>query len=153
MTDRDIPGVLAPPPVIYAAGLGVAALIQHWTPVPLLPVPWTRPLAIVFAILGLAATAAVLGFRRAGTSPNPWRPSTQLVTGGLYRISRNPMYVGLTLLYLAGACWANSLWSFLLLPIVLLVMLYGVIIREERYLERRFGDPYREYLGRVRRWL
>ena len=67
------------------------------------------------------------------------------MTTGIYRISRNPMYVGFTLWYLAAACWLNSLWLFVLLPIVLLVMLYGVILREERYLERRFGDEYRTY--------
>ena len=59
------------------------------------------------------------------------------------------MYVGFTLWYLAAACWKNSLWPFLFLPIVLLVMLYGVILREERYLERRFGDEYRAYRQRV----
>ena len=111
------------------------------------------PLALLFFVLGLAGFAAVIAFRRAGTSPNPYRPSSQLVTTGIYRISRNPMYVGFTLWYLAAACWLNNVWLFVLLPIVLLVMLYGVILREERYLERQFGDEYRAYRKRVRRWL
>ncbi|MFI5210728.1 MAG: methyltransferase family protein, partial [Gemmatimonadales bacterium] len=69
------------------------------------------------------------------------------------RFSRNPMYVGMTLLYLGIALWANSLWPLLLLPAVLVVMRRGVIAREEAYLERRFGDEYRSYRARVRRWL
>ena len=150
---KDRPGVTAPPPVIYALGLSIGIRLQRWFPHAMLPSPWARPLALLFFALGLAGVAAVIAFRRAGTSPNPYRPSSQLVTTGIYRISRNPMYVGFTLWYLAAACWTNNLWLFVLLPIVLLVMLYGVILREEAYLERQFGDEYRAYRKRVRRWL
>lgn len=150
---RDLPGVLAPPPVIYALGLAIGILLQRSFPHPMLPAPWSRPLALVFFLTGLVGIAAVVAFRRAGTSPNPYRSSSQLVTTGIYRVSRNPMYVGFTLGYLAAACWFNSLWLFLLLPVVLLVVLYGVILREERYLERQFGEEYRAYRARVRRWL
>jgi protein-S-isoprenylcysteine O-methyltransferase Ste14 len=153
MTDRDVPGVVAPPPVIFAAGLAAGLLVEHWFPQPVLPLAWAHRLALVPFALGLLGIAAVVSFRRAGTSPNPRTPSSQLVTGGVYRLSRNPMYVGFTLWYVAAACWKNSLWPLLFLPIVLLIMLYGVILREERYLARRFGDDYRAYQQRVRRWL
>ena len=153
MTERDIPAVVAPPPLIYVAGFGAGMLLEHWFPHPVLPAHWVRPLAQVLFAVGLLGAAAVVAFRKAGTSPNPYRPVSQLVTGGIYRLTRNPMYVGFTLWYLAAACWANSLWPFLFLPIVLLIMLYGVILREERYLDRRFGDEYRAYQQRVRRWL
>jgi protein-S-isoprenylcysteine O-methyltransferase Ste14 len=96
---------------------------------------------------------AILAFRRAGTSPNPWRPTTAMVTGGPYRLSRNPMYLGFTLLYLGAACWANSLWLLLFLPVILALMQQLVILREERYLERRFGAEYVGYRNRVRRWI
>jgi len=91
--------------------------------------------------------------RRAGTTPNPWRATTSLVTGGPYRFTRNPMYVGFTLWYLAATSWVNALWPLLLLPLVLLVMQRGVIAREEAYLRRRFGREYEEYSVGVRRWL
>ncbi|HEU5040160.1 MAG TPA: isoprenylcysteine carboxylmethyltransferase family protein, partial [Gemmatimonadales bacterium] len=77
----------------------------------------------------------------------------RLVTDGPYRFTRNPMYLGFTLWYLAGTAWVNSLWLLVLLPVVLLVMQRGVITREEAYLERRFGREYTEYRARVRRWL
>jgi len=153
MTDREVPGVVAPPPVIFAAGLAAGLLLERWFPHPVLPAPWAHRLALVLFVAGLLGIAAVVSFRRAGTSPSPWTPTSQLVTGGIYGMSRNPMYVGFTFFYLAAACWKNSLWPFLFLPIVLLIMLYGVILREERYLARRFGDDYRAYQQRVRRWL
>ena len=153
MTDRDIPGVVAPPPLLYAAALGAGLLIEHWFPRPVLPQGWAHPLGALLFASGLLGIAAVVAFRRAHTSPNPWKTTTQLVTGGIYRVSRNPMYVGFTLWYLGVASWANSLWPLLLLPLVVVIMIYGVILREERYLDRRFGEEYRRYRAQVRRWL
>jgi protein-S-isoprenylcysteine O-methyltransferase Ste14 len=98
--------------------------------------------------------AAALGrFRRAGTPVETYRPTTALVTEGIYRRTRNPMYVALTLLYAGIGFAANSLWTLGFLPPLLLVMRYGVIAREERYLTRRFGTRYLDYQGSVRRWL
>jgi protein-S-isoprenylcysteine O-methyltransferase Ste14 len=149
----DTPGVIAPPPLIYGAGLLLGWVIEQLRPWPLLPPAWTIPVAAVCLLAGLVAFAALRAFVRADTSPNPWRPSTHLVTGGPYRFTRNPMYLGLTLLYLGATAWLNTLWPLLLLPIVLLVMQRGVIAREEEYLERRFGQEYTDYRARVRRWL
>ncbi len=151
--DRDIPGVVAPPPLIYVAGLLLGWGLQRLWPRPWLPVSWARPLGLVLLLAGLIGIAAVVAFRRAGTTPNPWRPTTSLVTGGPSRFTRNPMYVGFTLWYLAATSWLNALWPLLLLPAVLLVMQRGVIAREEAYLRRRFGREYEEYGARVRRWL
>lgn len=151
--DRDIPGVVAPPPLIYAAGLLLGWGLQRFWPRPWLPVSWARPLGLVFLLAGLIGIAGVVAFRRAGTTPNPWQPTTSLVTGGPYRFTRNPMYVGFTLWYLAATSWLNTLWPLLLLPLVLLVMQRGVIAREEAYLRRRFGREYEAYGARVRRWL
>jgi protein-S-isoprenylcysteine O-methyltransferase Ste14 len=151
--ERDIPGVVAPPPLIYAAGLLLGWGLQRLWPRPWLPVDWARPLGIVLLLAGLVGVVAVLAFRRAGTTPNPRRPTARLVTGGPYRVTRNPMYVGFTLWYLAASSWANALWPVVLLPLVLLVLQRGVIAREETYLQRRFGREYDEYRTRVRRWL
>jgi protein-S-isoprenylcysteine O-methyltransferase Ste14 len=89
----------------------------------------------------------------AGTSPDYYRPATVLVVHGPFRFSRNPQYLSVTILYLGVAISVNALWPIVLLPVVLLVFTIGVIWREERYLERRFGERYLRYKARVRRWL
>lgn len=151
--EREIPGIVAPPPLIFGVPLVAGLLVDRWRPLPFLPsalAPWIGiPLLLCFFV-GLAA---VVAFRRVNTSPNPWRPTTALVTTGIFARTRNPMYLGMLLLYLGGSCWGNSLWPLFPLPLVLWVMHTGVILREERYLEGRFGEEYRAYKGRVRRWL
>lgn len=150
---RDIPGIVAPPPLLYAGALLVGLALHRIRPQPIVPHRWAGPLGAVLVLAGLAGFMAVWSFVRAGTSPNPWRPSTHLVVTGPFRFSRNPMYLGFTLIYLGVSVWINALWPIVLLPLVLLVMQRGVIHREEAYLERRFGAAYREYRARVRRWL
>ena len=84
---------------------------------------------------------------------SPYEPTTALVTEGPYCFTRNPLYLGLTLTYGGISALANALWATLLLPFVLVVMRRGVIDREERYLERAFGEEYIRYKARVRRWI
>ncbi len=158
MTDADrtqprTAGVLAPPPLIYAGPLALGLLLQRWHAVRLLPARLAAPVGIAVLLLGLIGLPAVLAFRRAGTSPKPWKPTTALVTTGAYRLTRNPMYLGFTLLYLGATFWVNTAWPMIFLPLVLILMHYGVIAREEAYLERVFGDEYHTYKRRVRRWL
>jgi protein-S-isoprenylcysteine O-methyltransferase Ste14 len=107
-------------------------------------------LGVLAVVVGLAGQQAL---RRAGTPILPGRTTTALVVRGPYRFSRNPLYVGLTLLYLAIACGLGMLWPILLLPLVLVAMHWLVIVPEERYLEAKFGDEYRAYRARVRRWV
>jgi protein-S-isoprenylcysteine O-methyltransferase Ste14 len=92
-------------------------------------------------------------FERAGTNHGTHKPATALVTGGLNRFSRNPIYISLSLIYAGIALLANSAWALVLLVPLLIVMHYGVIVREERYLEMKFGEDYRRYKAAVRRWL
>ena len=92
-------------------------------------------------------------FRRAGTSFIPIKPTTALVWSGPYQFTRNPMYLAMACLYLGLALWFDLFWPLILLPGVLAGVQYGVIAREEQYLERKFGDDYRQYKARVRRWL
>jgi protein-S-isoprenylcysteine O-methyltransferase Ste14 len=106
---------------------------------------------IAFGVL--VAAFALSAFRRARAPVNPFARATTLVTRGPFRFSRNPLYLALTVIYLGAAGLLNSLWPVLLLPAVLWFMHWGVIIREERYLERKFGPAYQEYKARVRRWL
>jgi protein-S-isoprenylcysteine O-methyltransferase Ste14 len=149
----DTAHVIAPPPLIYALPLAAGLVLQHYRPQAVIPAAWAHLLGPLLVGLGFGGLPAVLAFRRAGTHPEPWKPVTALVVTGPYRFSRNPMYLGFTLFYLGISLWVNSLWPLLLLPVVLVVMRLGVIAREETYLERRFGDEYRSYRARVRRWL
>jgi protein-S-isoprenylcysteine O-methyltransferase Ste14 len=98
-------------------------------------------------------THALRAFRKAGTNVETPKPATALVTGGIYARSRNPMYVSLLLLFAAVAVLADSAWFGLLLVIYVLMLRFGVIAREERYLERKFGGAYGAYRAHVRRWL
>jgi len=157
MTDLDqaepgTAGLLAPPPLIYAGPLALGLLLQWWQPLWLLPPDLAAPLGITVLLLGLIGVPAILAFRRANTSFKPWTPTTALVTTGPYRFTRNPMYLGLTLLYLGTTFWANAAWPVIFLPLVIAVMHYGVIIREEAHLTQLFGEEYQAYRHRVRRW-
>lgn len=153
---RDNPGVLAPPPLLFAGVLAAALLLDRT----LLRLPTGLPgglravvAALEFAGAAVLMTGAFRRFRRAGTNVEPWLPSTALVTAGVYQFSRNPIYVGMTLIYLAAALLADSLPAIVLVVPLLLVVRYGVIAREERYLDARFGQDYRCYKAAVRRWL
>jgi protein-S-isoprenylcysteine O-methyltransferase Ste14 len=92
-------------------------------------------------------------FAAAGTNVPPTLPTTALVVDGIYRRTRNPLYLGLTLVYLGLGVAAGSLWAIGLVVPLLWVINVGVVKREERYLERTFGDAYRAYKARVRRWI
>lgn len=146
-------GVVAPPPLLYAVPLAVGLLLQRWHPLPILKPFIATVVGIVCVGLGFVGLPSVVAFRRANTSPKPWVPSTALVTTGPFRYTRNPMYLGFTLLYVGVSLWANAAWPLLFLPIVLVVMHYGVIVREEAYLARTFGEEYQQYRAVVRRWL
>mgnify|MGYP003429061364 FL=1 len=145
-------GVIAPPPLIYGIPLLAGLLADRWRPWPLITERTTVPEGLIMVLLGFVAVPAVLAFRKARTHPEPWKPTKALVTVGPYRYSRNPMYVGFTLCYAGIAIWQNSVWPLLALPVVIAVMRVGVIKREERYLEGLFGDDYRAYRDKVRRW-
>jgi protein-S-isoprenylcysteine O-methyltransferase Ste14 len=96
---------------------------------------------------------AVLEFKRSDTSPKPHKPTTAIVASGPYAVTRNPIYLAFTMIQVGIALWAGSGWMLAFLVPVLVLTHYGVIVREERYLERKFGDEYLNYRGRVRRWM
>ncbi len=152
--NADNPGVITPAPLIYAGALAAGLLANLRLRLSFLPRRLARTLGPLLAVVGF--TVGLLGFRemrRAETNVDPYKPATAVVTEGPYRFTRNPMYVGFTLMYLGISALANALVPILLLPAVFAVMRRGVIEREERYLERKFGDEYLEYKGRVRRWI
>lgn len=134
-----------------AAGVILQALMPH----PLFARPAVGYIVgSPLIVLGLTLSLFVIRhFRRAATPISPLRPSRQLVVSGPYRFSRNPDYVGQALLYVGVALVLNALWVLLAAFPALLLVRYGVIAREERYLETLFGEDYRRYRQRVRRWL
>jgi protein-S-isoprenylcysteine O-methyltransferase Ste14 len=145
-----------PPPVvavlIAAAMWGVSSLP------PTLPVALAIRQAVV-AVLAIAGVTldllGLLAFRRSKTTINPLQPSkaSALVTGGIYRITRNPMYLGLALLLTAWAVHLSSLWPFVGPVFLVLYINRFLIAPEERTLNRLFGEEYTTYAARVRRWL
>lgn len=158
--EKDVPGVIAPPPLIYLGGLVLGLLVDYGVGGPSLgalsgvPAEWRYVLGAALVVLGvLLAFLAAKRFRDAGTEVIPYRPSTALVTSGAFRFTRNPMYVGMTCAYLGLALLADSIIGLLFLLPVLAVMTYGVILREEHYLEVKFGEAYRDYKRKVRRWI
>jgi protein-S-isoprenylcysteine O-methyltransferase Ste14 len=152
-TSQDTAGIVAPPPLLFGGALAVGLLLGRRFPLPFAPRP-ARALGLPLTAIG--AGLAVAGFRaqrRAGTDPDPRRPTTRIVDDGPYSVSRNPMYLAMALAYMGVTLRADPGWAALALPAVLVVVRRGVIAREERYLEARFGEEYRAYRARVRRWL
>lgn len=152
--NADNPGVVAPPPLIYAGTLVLALLANRRLRIPFLPRGLVRTLGwFMFAggfLVGLLGFSEV---RRAGSNVDPRQPATTVVTEGPYRFTRNPMYLGFTLMYVGISALANAPLPLLLLPGIQQLMKRGVIEREERYLERKFGEEYLQFKESVRRWI
>ena len=153
-TNRDIPGVIAPPPLILLAHLLLGLALDWLWPAPFLAsaVQYAVGAALI-ALAGTLAGAAIFRFVRAGTNVPTRRPATALVVTGPYRFTRNPIYVGMIVLLLGIGVMVDSVWIVVLAVPFALVLRYGVIAREERYLEAKFGDSYRGFRARVRRWI
>ena len=156
-SDTAVAGAITRPPFLYLACLLLGLALDHVLPLPLaLPeaalIRW--PVGGGLVVVGLAIVAGgIRNFSRAATPVPSNQPVRALVTTGIHGWSRNPIYVGMFLLY-AGVGWAaRSPWVLVLALPLAITLRYGVVAREEAYLERRFGDPYRDYKARVRRWL
>jgi protein-S-isoprenylcysteine O-methyltransferase Ste14 len=150
----DHPGVIALPPVMYGVAFAIVLVLRWLWPLPIAAT--AAPFWSGIAVLTLGGALALWGqhvMRRAGTNVNPREPATALVTSGPFRRSRNPLYVALTLLYAGLTLAVNTLWGFAVLAPLLVLMHLGVVRREERYLEAKFGDEYRRYRETVRRYL
>ena len=150
---EEIPGVIVMPPFLYLGAFLTGLLLNLLAPHPLtssLGLRWAGALLVVSSLPVPLWAARTM--HRAGTTANPMRPVTQLVVTGPYRLSRNPMYLAMTIGYVGLALLVNSLWVGVVLAPLLVVLHLGVIAREERYLDAKFGDEYRRYRKEVRRW-
>jgi len=154
---RDHAGVIAPPPLLALAAIVLGLVLDWLMPAYVLVVLLTRFERIFIAVLLFAAGAALAapalyGFRAAGTHVEPWKSATALVTQGVFAWLRNPMYVSLTLFLIALSLALASDWMLVMTVAFVLVIHFGVVKREERYLEAKFGDAYRQYKARVPRY-
>jgi protein-S-isoprenylcysteine O-methyltransferase Ste14 len=145
-----------PPPVVALLVAGLMWAVAAWPPAVPLPAGVRLPLAAALAFVGVGLDLlGIVAFRRHRTTVHPLRPerTSALVTGGVYRITRNPMYVGLALLLTAWAVYLSALWPFLG-PVMFVAYIDRFqIVPEERILEAKFADEFRAYAARVRRWL
>ncbi len=142
------------PPIYFFGALLAAWALHAWMPI-------TRIVPAPFNLIGAAFVAAGLGialwgaglFKRAGTPVKPFTPSTALVTGGIYRVTRNPMYLGMASVLLGEALMLGTLSAFVVLPLFVWQIQRKFVIPEEAFLEEIFGARYAAYKSRVRRWL
>ena len=148
--------VLARPPLIYLAFLAAGVALHYlWIELPVFPQGWIGHAAgwPIFALGLLLLLWSARTFSSSGEAIQIEKPTNSLVSTGPYRFSRNPIYLALTLAYIGVSLVFNSYWPLPFLPLVLVIMHFGVIQREEAYLEKLFEQDYRHYGAKVRRWL
>jgi protein-S-isoprenylcysteine O-methyltransferase Ste14 len=154
-TQGDRPAVRFPPPLVFLGFVLAGPLIDRIAGLPALPGASARLTAGVVILLGgLTVIAMAIGlFRQAGENPKPWTDTSTLVTSGIYKRTRNPMYLGMAIGHLGLALLLASGGALLTLPAAMLVIQLAVIPQEEAYLGRALGADYQAYQQRVRRWL
>ena len=142
------------PPVYFFGSLLAMAALHHWLPIArLIAPPWSYG-GTILLVLGIAMSATAAGtFRRAGTPVIPFERSTVIVTGGLFRFTRNPMYLGMVVGLVGAAILSGTLGAFIPILFFIWVIQARFIRGEERFLEELFGEQYLAYKRRVRRWL
>lgn len=153
---KDHPGIYVPPPLVYALTFLVAMFIQKKVPIndSLFHQQLTKIVGV--GLLMIALFFLLRSLRQFVLSKNTLvtiMPANSLQTNGIYNITRNPMYLGLAIVYLGISCLIGNWWNIILLPFLLLIIQQYMINREEKYLERRFGQVYLDYKSKVRRWL
>lgn len=152
---QDNPGVIAFPPLMWAIGAVVSTVVHFF--VTRAPMATNHRLTTLFGIIlaliaPTLAISALITFRKAGTNVDPAKPALVIARGGPYRFTRNPMYLALCLLQIALGLLLND-WVTLVFVAPFLLLHFGVVLREERYLTKKFGEPYLELKRNVRRWL
>ena len=156
MNTKSHPGVYVPPPLIYVAFFFFSFLLQKIWPVNERSLHSTMAYIfgwVLIALYFLLAFAAIWQFAVSKNTLVTIKPATSLQTTGIYAFTRNPMYLSLLLLYSGIAVFVGNWWTFLLLPILIVVVQMYVIGKEEQYLHHAFGEQYDEYKRRVRRWI
>ncbi len=152
----DGAAVRFPPPFVYLIAVTVGVLLQAF----LLPLPLNLPtgarivVGLALAVLGFTLGGFAFGlFRRTGQDPAPWKSTPEIVSTGIFRFTRNPMYVGMALVQAGIGLGLGNAWIVALVPVSLAVVYATAVRHEEAYLERKFGRSYLSYKASVRRWL
>lgn len=145
-----------PPPLVYVGGVVAGILLHTWVqPVPVpLSLGWRVGVGLAVAALGMVPIGLALGlFRQTRQDPKPWQPTPEIISTGIYRVTRNPMYVGMALLQAAIGIGLGNAWIVVLVAPVVAIVHVTAVRPEEAYLDEKFGEVYREYARTVRRWL
>ena len=151
---KDRPPVIALPPLILIAFIGLGVILHNIFPLHFIHGPLRTIVGAIFlAYSVLVMGLAMLQMRKAGTNINVRKPTTAIVTDGIYRFTRNPMYLSMVLLMIAVSVLVSNIWIFILTPVFAVIMQKGVIEQEERYLEEKFGAEYTNYKKSTRRWI
>lgn len=157
VTDTGTAGVIARPPLLFLAALLIGFVLDRLLRLPFAvprtnPVNWMSAGSMILVGLALAA-AGIRNFSRARTPVPTNEPTRVLMTTGIHGWTRNPIYLGMFLVYGGIGIAARSPWTLILMLPLAITLRYGVVAREERYLETKFGATYRVYRASVRRWL
>jgi protein-S-isoprenylcysteine O-methyltransferase Ste14 len=149
--------IIAPPPLLMIVAIALGLVAHRFAPMPLVrTMTFEQRMAIGGALFLGAAILIGLALRQFHAHrehPSPYQPTNAIVDSGVYRFTRNPIYVGFLLVVAAAAVAANSAWLAASLVLLFVVYEFGVVRREERYLSAKFGSVYDDYRKRVRRWL
>jgi protein-S-isoprenylcysteine O-methyltransferase Ste14 len=151
---NDSPGVIALPPVIFVIAMIAGFIVEWLSPTSFILAGARTGAAIVLLGSGvLMIGLGLLQHRRSGNDPDPRNPDVTVMTSGIYQRTRNPIYIGYLLVLAGIGVWANSLWVLSTVIPAFFVVRWGVVAREEAYLEAKFGQTYMDYKNSVRRWL
>ncbi len=154
--EKDHPGtsILVHPPIVALLCIGIAYLLGRLIPLPFAAPAILRYIGVVLTIVGfLLGIGAFIEFQKAQTTLDPHGSTSQLVTSGIYRFSRNPIYLGFLLIVIGLPLYFGLFWGIVMAPVFIFLMNHLVIQHEEMYLERKFKETYTDYRARVRRWL
>jgi protein-S-isoprenylcysteine O-methyltransferase Ste14 len=142
------------PPIVALLHITLAFVLGYWVPLSLTPVTLLRYIGLAIAFIGfLLGFAAFYEFGKANTTLDPHGSVSRIVTSGIYRFTRNPIYLGFLLVIIGFPLVSGSCWGIVMAPFFIATMNRLVIGREEAYLEKKFGEAYTSYRSRVRRWL
>jgi protein-S-isoprenylcysteine O-methyltransferase Ste14 len=150
----DNPGVIAFPPLIWLVNAVISVVVHLFVRLPIMKYSICLVCGMVFIILApTLALSALRTMKAAGTNVHPSEPALTLVRGGPFRFTRNPMYLALCLVQIALGFFLNDWITLLFVVPLAFILRNGVILREERYLTAKFGEPYLQYKREVRRWI
>jgi protein-S-isoprenylcysteine O-methyltransferase Ste14 len=152
--NKDHANVRIAPPVLALLHIIAAYLLAWFLPLPFIVPSIVKYIGFALVVIGfLLGLGAVLAFRRARTTLDPYHPVSSIVTSGVYGFSRNPIYLGFVLMVIGIPLSSGTYWGIILAPIFIMLCNRLVIEHEEAYLAKKFGTTYTDYTSRVRRWL